>query len=104
MTMRNLAIVAATLCFTMISSAAGAADEGAVLTLKAPAAKADYIIDGAHWTCADTACQSGLVDGMPAMRSCKHVVAEMGAVAAFTWRGKTLSEAELSICNTAAGK
>jgi hypothetical protein len=104
MTVRNLAIVAATLCFAMMSFEAGAADEGASLTLAAPAAKADYIIDGAHWTCSGASCQSALVDGMPAMRSCKHVVAEIGAVTAFYWRGKTLSDAELAICNTAARK
>ena len=106
MTVRNLAIVAATLCFAMISSSAGAGagDEGASLKLAQAAAKSDYVIDGAHWVCNGTACQSGLVDGMPAMRSCKHVVAEIGAVTAFYWRGKTLSEAELSICNTAARK
>ena len=102
MTVRVFAIVAATLCFATISSSAGASDEGASLTLAKAAAKADYIIDGAHWTCSGTACQSGLVDGMPAMRSCKHVVAEVGAVTAFYWRGKRLSDAELSICNTAA--
>jgi len=104
MRVRIFAAVAATLCFAMMSSWAGAGDEGAGLTLAAPAAKADYIIDGAHWVCGGTACQSSLVDGMPAMRSCKHVVAEIGAVTAFTWRGKTLSDAELAICNTAARK
>ncbi len=104
MTARTFAIVAVTLCFTMASSAASAGDEGASLTLAAPADKPDYIIDGAHWICDATACQSGLVDGMPAMRSCKHVVADIGAVTAFTWRGKTLSAAELSICNTYARK
>lgn len=104
MTVSNLAIVAATLCFAMISSQAGAGDEGASLTLAKAPAQADYVIDGAHWVCTGTACQSGLVDGMPALRSCKHVVAEMGAVTAFYWRGKTLSDAELSICNTAARK
>jgi len=103
MTVRTFAIVAATLCFAMISASAGAAsDEGATLTLAASAAKSDYIIDGAHWTCDAAACRSDLVDGMPAMRSCKHVVAVMGPVTSFYWRGKTLSEAELSICNTAA--
>ena len=104
MTVRTFTIAAATLCFAMISSAASAGDEGARLTLANPAAKPDYIIDGAHWICDATACQSGLVDGMPAMRSCKHVVADIGPVTAFTWRGKTLSDAELSICNTYARK
>ena len=106
MTVRTLAIVAAVLCFSTASfpAMAGDADEGASLTLAAPAAKADYIIDGAHWVCAGIGCQSALVDGMPAMRSCKHVVAAIGPVTAFYWRGKTLSAAELSICNTAAAK
>lgn len=104
MTVRTFAIAAAMLCFATVSSSAGAGDEGASLSLATPAAKADYVIDGAHWACDGTACQSGLVDGMPAMRSCKHVVAEIGAVTAFSWRGKTLSAAELSICNIAARK
>ncbi len=106
MYVRTLAIVAVMSCFTTISlpAVAGDADEGASLTLAAPAPKADYIIDGSHWVCSGTGCQAGAVDAMPAVRSCKHVAAAIGAVTAFTWRGKTLSDADLAVCNAAARK
>lgn len=76
--------------------------ESAELTLAAPAAQAEVIIDGALWTCRDTACRAATVADMPATRSCQRVVAVTGAVTAFTWRGKALSEAQIAICNTKA--
>jgi len=82
--------------------AASATIESADLTLAQPASQGEYIIDGADWRCSGTICHSDFVDDMPALRSCKRVVAVTGAVTAFTWRGKTLSGAELSVCNTRA--
>jgi len=104
MTMRSLAVVAVMSCLATVSLPAVAGDGGASLTLAAPAPKADYIIDGSHWICSANACEAGAVDAMPALRSCKHVVAQVGAVTAFTWRGKSLSDADLAVCNAAARK
>jgi len=84
-----------------VPAAAGTA-EGGDLVLARPAAQAEYIIDGADWRCSGTICHSDFVDDMPALRSCKRVVAVTGAVTAFTWRGKVLSAPELSVCNTRA--
>ncbi|MBW8880826.1 MAG: hypothetical protein JF615_05180 [Asticcacaulis sp.] len=89
----------------MVPSLAGArpaAVESADLTLKTAAAKSNYIIDGAEWTCSNTACHAAWVDDMPAVRSCQRVVAEIGAVDAFTWRGKVLSADDLARCNASA--
>lgn len=76
--------------------------DSADLTLKVPAEKASYIIDGAEWQCSGTECHAGFVDDMPAFRSCKRVVAVTGAVTRFSYRGKVLSDAEIAVCNTRA--
>ena len=76
--------------------------ESADLTLAKPAAQTSYIIDGASWSCAGTACHAGFVDDMPAFRSCKRIVSVTGAVTSFTWRGKALSADEIAVCNARA--
>jgi hypothetical protein len=76
--------------------------ESAELTLAAPATQADFIIDGALWTCRDTACGAAIVADMPALRSCQRVVVATGAVTSFKWRGKALSAAQLNACNAKA--
>jgi hypothetical protein len=76
--------------------------ESADLVLKIPAAQSSYIIDGAEWVCLGTACHAAVVDDMPAVRSCQRVVAVLGAVDAFTWRGRVLTAEELAACNTKA--
>ena len=76
--------------------------ESAGLTLAVPATQAEFIIDGALWTCRDTACRAATVADMPALRSCQRVVAVTGAVTSFTWRGKALSAAQLTACNAKA--
>lgn len=86
----------------LVSTAQAATAEGASLVLKAPPAKAELIHDGALWRCVDTTCKAAAVKGLPAGRSCRKVVAELGAVTAFTWRGQTLDAAAIEACNTAA--
>lgn len=76
--------------------------ESAELTLATPATQAEFIIDGALWTCHDTTCRAATVADMPAGRSCQRVVAITGAVTSFTWRGKVLSESQIAVCNTKA--
>lgn len=83
-------------------TATAARTESAELTLQQPASQNEYIIDGARWNCDGATCRSGFVDDMPALRSCKRVVAVTGAVASFSWRGRALNEAELAVCNTKA--
>jgi len=95
-------LAAAALLLALPAEARAPLVESAELTLAAPTAKAEYIIDGALWKCLEAACRAAFVDDMPAFRSCKRVVAVTGAVTAFTWRGKALSESEIAVCNTKA--
>ena len=76
--------------------------DGADLTLAAPAKHADYIIDGAYWTCHDTQCHSASVADMPVLYQCMHLVEQTGAATALTYRGRVLNDDELAKCNTRA--
>lgn len=65
--------------------------------------QAPVIIDGASWRCgADSVCTATGGASQPAPRACRRVVAKVGAVASFTYRGVTLSAEELATCNAAA--
>ncbi|MBI1683675.1 CC_3452 family protein [Caulobacter hibisci] len=87
---------------SLVGAAQAATSEGAMLVLKAPPAKAEVIQDGAMWRCTGTVCKAPAVKAMPAGRSCRKIVAELGAVSAFTWRGEALDAAGIDDCNTAA--
>ncbi len=78
--------------------------ESAELVLKVPAAQSSYIIDGAEWVCLGTACHAAVVADMPAVRSCQRIVAVLGAIDSFTWRGRVLTADELAACNMRAIK
>jgi hypothetical protein len=62
-------------------------------------APARAIIDGATWRCDGAACTSSGGANQPAPRACRRVVARLGKVTAFTWRGVTLDETQLAACN-----
>ena len=102
MTISRLAMLALATVAAVTPLSAFARTESAELTLQQPAAQNEYIIDGARWACDGATCRSGFVDDMPALRSCKRVVAVTGAVTSFSWRGRALNEAELAVCNTKA--
>lgn len=87
---------------SFVGAAQAASSEGAMLVLKAPPAKAELIQDGAMWRCTGTVCKAPAVKAMPAVRSCRKIVAELGPVSAFTWRGEALDAAGVEECNTAA--
>ena len=104
MTLRTTFLMVAAIAL-MVPSFAGArpaAVESADLTLKTAAAKSSFIIDGSQWSCDGVTCHAAWVEDMPAVRSCQRVVSEIGAVASFTWRGKTLNAADLARCNASA--
>ncbi|MGZ3306528.1 MAG: CC_3452 family protein [Asticcacaulis sp.] len=103
MFMKPLAIIAIAGLMAASSSQAQPVDS-ADLTLAGPAAKADYIIDGAYWTCDGVTCRSAEVPALPPVTECMHVVHEIGAVTAMTWRGRVLTGDELAQCNTRAKK
>lgn len=100
MSIPRFAVLALATATALSPLSALARTDSAELTLQQPAARDEYIIDGATWTCEGTSCRSGFVDDMPALRSCKRVVSVTGAATSFSWRGKTLTDAELAICNT----
>lgn len=102
MTISRLAALTIAFAATLTPLSASARTESAELTLQQPAAQNEFIIDGARWNCDGATCRSGFVDDMPALRSCKRVVAVTGAVTSFSWRGRALNEAEIAVCNTKA--
>lgn len=90
-----------------LAGAASAQTSGSSLTLQnaAAAPSAPVIVDGVNWRC-DTAgacVGTGRGSEQPASRACRRVVAQVGAVSSFTWRGQSLSADQLATCNAAAG-
>jgi len=94
--------IAALVAASALSSAALAAAEGAVIKLQAPAKVPSLIQDGAAWRCTGDVCAAPQVKALPIGRACRKVAAELGAVAAFNYRGVELDAAGLADCNTAA--
>lgn len=80
-----------------------AATPATTLTLadasKAPAAT--LIIDGAAWRCEGSACSATGGANQPAPRACRRVVARVGQVTSFSYKGSALTAEQLAICNAA---
>lgn len=80
---------------------AAQAPTGSSLTLadaaSAPAGR--IIIDGANWACEGATCSATGGANQPATRACRRVVARLGKVSAFTWKGQALSADQLATCN-----
>lgn len=98
--MRTL-LIAAAFAASFGTAAFAQAGDGASLTLLA-AGPTRLIQDGAQWRCDGAECRAAKVKGLPALHACKRMVGEVGAVSAFTWRGKSLDAAQLAACNAAA--
>lgn len=94
--------IAALVAVSAMSSAALAATEGAVIKLQAPAKVASMIQDGAAWRCTGDVCAAPQVKALPIGRACRKIVAELGAVVSFHYRGVELDAAGLADCNAAA--
>jgi hypothetical protein len=92
-----------TACALMSAVPAFAADtEAAWLTLKSPTTADHLIQDGAVWRCKSDVCKSPRVKSLPAVRACRKLAGQLGAVTAFNYRGEALDEAAIAECNTAA--
>lgn len=80
-----------------------AAPSATTLTLadasKAPSAT--LIIDGASWRCEGSTCSATGGANQPAPRACRRVVARVGQVTAFSYKGAALTAEQLAICNAA---
>lgn len=89
-----------------LAGAASAQTAGTTLTLQngVAAPTSPVIVDGVSWRCDTTGGCVGTGRGseQPASRACRRVVAQLGAVSAFSWRGQALSAAQIATCNAAA--
>jgi hypothetical protein len=94
------ALLAAALLFA--AAPAFAADAPATSLTLADAAKAPasrVIVDGAAWRCEGASCTASGGASQPAARACRRVVAKLGSVTAFSYKGETLDEQALAACN-----
>ena len=85
------------------ATGAMAQPNGSNLTLaNASKAPAKVIIDGATWKCASGVCVASGGKEQSAERACRRIVAKLGPVTAFTYRGESLSADALAACNAGA--
>jgi hypothetical protein len=99
--------IALTLALGLMATAvpAFAQSGGSSLTLQnAGDVPASIIVDGATWRCAGGACVSTGGASQTAERACRRVVAKVGAVNSFTYKGEALSSDKVAACNTSARK
>ena len=96
------ALAAASALSTLGMATSAFAAEGAVLKLQAPSKAPTLIQDGAMWRCNGDICAAPQVKSLPIGRACRKVVAELGAITTFNYRGQELDAAGIADCNTAA--
>lgn len=98
--MRTLASL--TLALSMFAGAAmaqGPNTNNSLTLANGANAPAKTIIDGAVWKCASGVCVATGGKAQSADRACRRVVAKLGQVSAFTWRGEQLSAEAVAACN-----
>ena len=101
--MRAIALAAALMLAGVTPSLAQSNGSSFTLQNTAQTPQAALIIDGASWRCGtDSVCVGTGGTSQPAPRACRRVVAKVGAVASFTYKGVTLSAEQVATCNTAA--
>lgn len=98
--MRSIISICA-LALAIAAPAAAQSQNGATLILAdaAAAPSRPVIIDGASWHCEGAECVAAAVTDQPASRACRRIVARLGALAQFTWRGAALTPAQIAACN-----
>ncbi len=98
--MRSLLSIAV-LCLALATPAAAQDLAGTHLVLAdaATAPTRPTIVDGANWRCDGSTCTASGGANQPAARACRRVVARLGAVTQFTWRGTALTAEQLAACN-----
>ena len=97
--MRNLIIAVAALAATGGPTMAETKAQNGWLTLNAPITQDHLVFDGALWRCKGDTCRATQVKSLPPLRSCKRLARELGPITSFSYRGVTLSEAQLADCN-----
>jgi hypothetical protein len=93
------ALIAAAALFIAAPALAQSNASSAVLVDAAQAPTERTIIDGAAWRCEGATCTASGGANQPATRACRRVVARLGPVSAFTWKGDALSAEEVAACN-----
>ena len=93
------ALIVAAALFAAAPAFAQAPVSSAVLTDAAKAPAGRTIIDGAAWRCDGATCTANGGASQPAARACRRVVAKLGPVTAFSYKGEALDEQALATCN-----
>lgn len=103
--MRTAVFAGLAACALMFAGSANAADtESASLKLKTATTTEQFIHEGVVWRCKGDACSALTVPSLPVGRACRKLAGQLGEVTAFSYRGKSLDEAGIADCNTAAKK
>ena len=97
--MRTLLIAAALFAAAPAVAQAPAFPNRLVLADAARAPSRPIIIDGAAWRCEGASCVASGGTNQPAPRACRRVVARLGAVSEFAWKGQALTPEQLAVCN-----
>lgn len=92
-------LVAAALFAVAAPVSAQTPSSSAVLISAASAPAGRVIVDGAAWRCEGTACTATGGANQPIARACRRVVARLGAVSSFTYKGVALSAEQIAACN-----
>ena len=89
---------------TLASAAAAQPSDGSSLALQQPIASPSRVmLDGIAWRCAGAACvATGEPRSQSPLRACQRFAAQLGAVTAFTYSGRTLGTDQLPACNAQA--
>ncbi|WP_298097452.1 hypothetical protein [Brevundimonas sp.] len=95
--MRVLLLAAALLAAAPAFAQTPATSAVLVDAARAPAART--IIDGASWSCTGATCTATGGANQPATRACRRVVARLGAVSSFSYKGVALSAEQIAACN-----
>jgi len=92
-------IIAAVMFAAAPALAQSPASTALTLADAATAPAGTTIIDGAAWRCEGATCTATARASQPASRACRRVVARLGKVTAFAYKGTALTDAELAACN-----
>lgn len=96
--MRALTLAAIVLMATPALASAPAATRATLADAStAPAGR--VIVDGASWHCEGAECSATGGSAQPATRACKRVVARIGKVTAFAYKGQELTAEQIAACN-----
>ncbi|WP_292053752.1 MULTISPECIES: CC_3452 family protein [unclassified Brevundimonas] len=95
--MRALTLAAVVLFATPAFADAPATRATLVDASTAPANR--IIIDGASWSCNGAECTASGGSAQPATRACRRVVARIGKVSAFAYKGQELTAEQIAACN-----